>query len=293
MRKMIENLRKSINAAWDAVRAQSIGVAVGLLALFVALGGPSHALNATAEASATLKGVLKIAKRADKRSKQALSLAKQRVGPTGPAGAAGAAGAPGAQGAQGPAGSDGSPDTAADVLAKLLTVDGTGSGVDADSLRGASTAGGDVSGGLANLQLGASSVGSAEVAVDSLGTADLGANSVGNSEMSDNAVSSSEVAANSLRIADLAVTVQEDHTVDLFGTINNGTCSSTIDENASGAVANSYTIVYSVRGAGTPGWSMEGEINPSSGEGRYRICNDTGANADPPNLTFSFLTIGQ
>jgi hypothetical protein len=48
----------------------------------------------------------------------------------------GPTGATGATGATGPAGADGSPDTAAQVLTKLLTVDGTGSGLDADLLDG-------------------------------------------------------------------------------------------------------------------------------------------------------------
>ena len=61
-------------------------------------------------------------------------------GPTGPPGAtgpAGPAGRIGATGPQGPAGTDGSPDTAAQVLAKLVTVDGASSGLDADLLDGA------------------------------------------------------------------------------------------------------------------------------------------------------------
>jgi microcystin-dependent protein len=40
------------------------------------------------------------------------------------------------QGPAGPPGADGSPDTAAQVLAKLVSVDGSGSGLDADSLDG-------------------------------------------------------------------------------------------------------------------------------------------------------------
>jgi hypothetical protein len=77
------------------------------------------------------------------------------TGPTGPAGADGATGPAGPQGEQGiqgpqgeqgpqgiqgPAGADGSPDTAAQVLAKLITVDGAGSGLDADLLDGQSSA---------------------------------------------------------------------------------------------------------------------------------------------------------
>lgn len=60
-------------------------------------------------------------------------------GPTGPTGATGPIGPQGPigpTGPQGPAGADGSPDTAAQVLAKLVTVDGSGSGIDADLLDG-------------------------------------------------------------------------------------------------------------------------------------------------------------
>jgi hypothetical protein len=61
-------------------------------------------------------------------------------GPPGPAGPAGADGEDGADGATGPAGPAGSADTAAQVLAKLITVDGAGSGLDADLLDGQSSA---------------------------------------------------------------------------------------------------------------------------------------------------------
>jgi len=54
----------------------------------------------------------------------------------GPAGAVGADGEAGPQGADGPEGPAGSPDTAEQVLAKLITVDGIGSGLDADTLDG-------------------------------------------------------------------------------------------------------------------------------------------------------------
>jgi hypothetical protein len=64
------------------------------------------------------------------------------VGPAGPAGPAGQqgptgpTGQQGTQGIQGPPGQNGSPDTAAQVLAKLLGVDGSGSGLDADTVDG-------------------------------------------------------------------------------------------------------------------------------------------------------------
>ena len=111
-------------------------------------------------------------------------------------------------------------------------------------------------------------------------------------DLAPQSVGTSEVANGSLTQDDLAISVQQDHTVNLAGVINNGSCSGTSDEAAIGAVANNLTVIYSVRGAGAPGWTMEGEINPAANEGRWRICNDTGANADPPNLTFSFITIG-
>ena len=57
-------------------------------------------------------------------------------GPAGAKGDTGAKGAKGAKGDKGDAGQSGSPDGAADVLAKLLTVDGPGSGLDADLLGG-------------------------------------------------------------------------------------------------------------------------------------------------------------
>ena len=58
------------------------------------------------------------------------------TGATGATGPQGPTGPTGATGPQGPAGADGSPDTAAQVLAKLVTVDGSGSGLDADLLDG-------------------------------------------------------------------------------------------------------------------------------------------------------------
>jgi hypothetical protein len=57
-------------------------------------------------------------------------------GPQGPEGPIGPQGIQGPEGPQGPAGASGSPDTAAQVLAKLITVDGAGSGLDADLLDG-------------------------------------------------------------------------------------------------------------------------------------------------------------
>ncbi len=59
-----------------------------------------------------------------------------RRGPRGAAGPTGPQGATGPQGPAGPQGPPGAPDTPAQVLAKLLDVDGPGSGLDADLLDG-------------------------------------------------------------------------------------------------------------------------------------------------------------
>lgn len=68
------------------------------------------------------------------------------VGPTGPAGADGTSGSDGQDGAAGPTGPTGptgpagSPDTGNQILAKLLGVDGSGSGLDADLFDGLNSA---------------------------------------------------------------------------------------------------------------------------------------------------------
>ena len=79
----------------------------------------------------------------------------------------------GARGPAGPRGANGSPDSAAQVRSKLKTVDGPGSGIDADLLDGkqgsefvgtGDSAGGDVSGTFSNLQLAKGAVGHFELA---------------------------------------------------------------------------------------------------------------------------------
>jgi hypothetical protein len=62
------------------------------------------------------------------------------AGDTGPQGLPGDAGPQGPQGPTGPQGDAGSPDTPSQVLAKLQTVDGAGSGLDADLLDGLDSA---------------------------------------------------------------------------------------------------------------------------------------------------------
>jgi hypothetical protein len=106
---------------------------LGLLALFVALGGTAHAaiqLGANDVKSRHIgKGQVKradLAKNAVNSSKVANgSLVRRDF-----------AGGQLLQGEQGPPGPPGSPDTPQNVLAKLVQVDGGGSGLDADRLNG-------------------------------------------------------------------------------------------------------------------------------------------------------------
>ena len=104
------------------------------------------------------------------------------TGLPGGAGATGPQGATGQPGAAGATGPQGSPDTAAQILTKLLTVDGPASGLDADQLDGqssssfvgtATAAGGDLSGAFSNLNIDGNTVGTTEVSNNSLTGTDI------------------------------------------------------------------------------------------------------------------------
>jgi len=91
----------------------------------------------------------------------------------------------GLQGEPGPQGPAGSPDTAAQVLAKLLTVDGPASGLDADTVDGSSAsaflgataaAGGDLTGNYPNPTVGSDTIGAAELS--GYGVLDMGEASI-------------------------------------------------------------------------------------------------------------------
>jgi hypothetical protein len=138
---------------------------VALLALFFALGGTAYAaalprnsvgpsqLKRNAVTSSKVKdGSLR---RIDFRAGDVPRGSAGPVGPAGPAGSpgapgatggAGGTGATGAQGPQGPKGdtgapgANGSPDTPQQVLTKLQQVDGSGSGLDADTVDGTDAA---------------------------------------------------------------------------------------------------------------------------------------------------------
>jgi hypothetical protein len=96
---------------------------LGLIAIFIAITGTAYASNQLP------------AKPPD----PVASSAKVKRGPRGPQGLQGPQGPQGQPGQPGQPGQDGSPDSASDVLTKLLTVDGGGSGLDADLLDGLSS----------------------------------------------------------------------------------------------------------------------------------------------------------
>ncbi len=112
-----------------------------VLALFIALGGSSYAalsLPRNSIGARELKPSAVTSKKVKDRSLRAADFARGQLPSKGggPAGPPGAPGAQGARGPAGPAGKDGSPDTPAQVLTKLKTVDGPSSGLDADTLDG-------------------------------------------------------------------------------------------------------------------------------------------------------------
>ncbi len=129
---------------------------VGLLALFFVLGGTSYAAASkfaapnSVNSAAVINGSLQAVDLSGK-ARTALHGAKGThgspgpqgqsgpIGPVGSQGLQGARGPTGRTGATGPVGPAGSPDTPAQVLTKLLTVDGSGSGLDADKLAGLSS----------------------------------------------------------------------------------------------------------------------------------------------------------
>jgi hypothetical protein len=88
------------------IRSQRYGIGLGVLALLVAAGAPAKALEGADSAVRAEAEALRIAKKADKRSKRALRLALSLSGTPGPRGDVGPRGVKGDPGAPGIPGSD-------------------------------------------------------------------------------------------------------------------------------------------------------------------------------------------
>ena len=121
---------------------------MSVAAVFIALGGSAIAINKIKANSVGTKHLKNNAVTSPKVANGSLLEEDFKVGQL-PAGAQGAAGTQGPQGATGPAGTQGaqgiqgpagSPDTGAQILAKLAPVDGNLSGLDADRLDGLTSA---------------------------------------------------------------------------------------------------------------------------------------------------------
>jgi hypothetical protein len=124
---------------------------MSVAAVFIALGGSAIAINKIKANSVGSKQLKTGAVRTDDLADNSVTSPKVAngslldedfkagqlpAGAQGPPGAQGLQGSAGAQGAQGIQGPPGSPDTGAQILAKLAPVDGGGSGLDADTLDG-------------------------------------------------------------------------------------------------------------------------------------------------------------
>ncbi len=117
----------------------SPALVVSVIALSVSLGGTGYAAVVLPANSVGKKQIKKNAVTGAKVKNRSLVAADFKANqlPAGPAGAAGAPGAQGPKGDKGEPGADGSPDSPQGVLDKVTQVDGSGSGLDADTVDGA------------------------------------------------------------------------------------------------------------------------------------------------------------
>lgn len=101
------------------------GNAIGLLALFIALGGTTYAATALPKNSVGTKQLKKGAVTKAKINKKTITQLKGNVGPAGPAGPAGPTGPQGPQGIQGPPGPVNTVATLADHRFAIMWTSGT------------------------------------------------------------------------------------------------------------------------------------------------------------------------
>jgi hypothetical protein len=274
-----------MGAMHESLRQQWMGVALGLLALFVALNGPavaSDAISRTAAKKIVAKDIGKGAVNsaaiqdgtvAGKDIKPGAVTSKHIANATiisSDLSADTKTALKGATGASGSAGAPGSPDTATQVRDKLLTVDGPGSGLNADLLddltasqlvADADSAGGDLGGPFSSLQLGTGVVGSTEIGTGAVGKAELDSGG--------------------------AQGVSLD-----FPSIPANTCAT---QAATAGVNPGQIALISVES--TPDWGVDGMVvqpSPITTDNRvnFTVCNYTGSMFNPPLTTFRITLIG-
>ena len=143
MRKL---LRQPLTVGHAAVLLVMAAVVGGGAFAVAAIPGPDGRIKGCVKKSGARKGAVRVIDHNRACSSRERTLSWNQQGPQGAPGTPGAPGqpgtpgAPGTAGAQGEPGEDGpagSPDTPAQVLAKVKDVDGSGSGLDADRLDGA------------------------------------------------------------------------------------------------------------------------------------------------------------
>jgi hypothetical protein len=173
------------------LRSQRYGIAIGVVALLVAVGAPAQAVEGMTAATGSVAKALKLAKGADKRSKRALRLAKQ-PGPQGERGVQGPQGATGVQGPKGDPGQPGPPGS--------------------DAQFNGAAAGGALTGTYPDPGLGTGVVGAGELndnLAETVDQNDIAAGGVANSELAQNSVTAFNILAGAVGASELgAVTVR-------------------------------------------------------------------------------------
>lgn len=142
---LAEPFRKPLTVGHALILLFAIGVLTLVGTSIAAIPGPDGTIKACVKKRAPNKGAVRVIDHNKRCLSSEKTLSWNQKGGSGPAGVQGQPGAQGERGPQGEQGvqgagsapgSNGLPDTGLEILGKLAPVDGTGSGLDADSLDG-------------------------------------------------------------------------------------------------------------------------------------------------------------